>query len=183
MMEPIQASNPQVGNTPRNPRPMLSFGEALRNCWKKFANFKGRARRSEYWWWVLFCTIISGVVKYVDGIFGFTISIHRASFPTLTTLVWLILIIPSLAVKTRRLHDTGHSGWWVVALCVLTVIMKNLSFIFTKVYPEYHISTGYSILIYSLGLLTLLVVCATFYFTVLDSHRGENKYGRSPKYQ
>lgn len=183
MMEPFQASNPQVGNTPRNPRPMLSFGEALRNCWKKFANFKGRARRSEYWWWVLFSTIISGVVKYVDGIFGFTISIHRASFPTLTTLVWLILIIPSLAVKTRRLHDTGHSGWWVVALCVLTVIMKNLSFIFTKVYPEYHISTGYSILIYSLGLLTLLVVCATFYFTVLDSHRGENKYGRSPKYQ
>ena len=73
-------------------------------CWKKYAEFSGRARRQEYWMFFLFNFIAGIAVGIVDGILGTT--------GALSGLYNLAIIIPSLAVAARRLHDTDRSGWW-----------------------------------------------------------------------
>ena len=72
-------------------------------CWKKYATFEGRARRKEYWMFVLFNFIAAFVAGLADGILGTCIL-----FP----LYSLAALVPSLAVMVRRLHDTNRSGWW-----------------------------------------------------------------------
>ncbi len=77
---------------------------------KKYAVFKGRARRKEYWYFTL-CNIIVGMLLgYIDGRIG-TIGAN-ASIGLLGGLYSLAVLIPGLAVFVRRLHDIGKSGWW-----------------------------------------------------------------------
>ena len=76
---------------------------------KKYADFKGRARRKEYWFYVLFYMIILVVLSICDGIIGTRM---ESGFGILTALYLLAVFIPTLAVTVRRLHDTSHSGWW-----------------------------------------------------------------------
>ncbi|MFZ2237722.1 MAG: DUF805 domain-containing protein [Dokdonella sp.] len=77
---------------------------------KKYATFSGRSRRSEYWFFVLFYLIIYVVLAIIDGVAGTMSSESR--FGLLSGLFALAMLIPSLAVGARRLHDTGRSGWW-----------------------------------------------------------------------
>jgi uncharacterized membrane protein YhaH (DUF805 family) len=78
---------------------------------KKYAVFSGRARRQEYWMFVLSNVIIVLFLSIIDGIDG---SDSEGSRSTLTTLYGLAILIPSLAVGVRRLHDSGRSGWWML---------------------------------------------------------------------
>jgi len=73
---------------------------------KKYAVFSGRAQRAEYWYFVLFNMIISIVLGIIDGVIG-SGGILGAIYP-------LAVLIPSIAVSVRRLHDTNHSGWWLL---------------------------------------------------------------------
>lgn len=94
------------------------FLQALR----KFGDFKGRARRSEYWYFTLFVMIFAIVAIVIDGILWET--------PILYILVVLASIVPSLAVAVRRLHDTGHSGWYyLIALIPLAGILLLVWFV------------------------------------------------------
>ena len=77
---------------------------------KKYATFSGRATRSEYWYFALFSAIISLVLILLDKMTG-TYS-AETSMGALNGLYSLAVMIPSVAVTVRRLHDTGHSGWW-----------------------------------------------------------------------
>ncbi|RUO59871.1 DUF805 domain-containing protein [Pseudidiomarina marina] len=79
---------------------------------KKYAVFSGRARRSEYWFFVLFNTIIGFVLGFIDGILGF--SDPDMSIGVLGAIYSLAVLIPSIAVGVRRLHDTDRSGWWLL---------------------------------------------------------------------
>jgi uncharacterized membrane protein YhaH (DUF805 family) len=72
---------------------------------RQYADFTGRARRMEYWMFVLVNTIIWVAILILD-------SVLRTSLPGL--LYWLAILLPSLAVGVRRLHDTGRSGWWLL---------------------------------------------------------------------
>ena len=77
---------------------------------KKYACFSGRARRQEYWLFVLF-NIIAGII--IGVISGVLVSVTNvAAFAFLGTIYNLAVLIPGLAVLFRRLHDTGRSGWW-----------------------------------------------------------------------
>jgi uncharacterized membrane protein YhaH (DUF805 family) len=73
---------------------------------KNYVGFQGRARRKEYWMFVLFSVIFSIVLSIVDAIAGLT--------SALSGLYSLAVLLPSLAVGVRRLHDTGRSGWWLL---------------------------------------------------------------------
>lgn len=80
---------------------------------KKYADFQGRARRSEYWLFFLFTLILGFVVGLIGGIASG--GDPNSSIPlVLSGLLWVALIVPSLAVGIRRLHDTNRSGWWVL---------------------------------------------------------------------
>ena len=95
----------------------MSFVEAVRSGFNNYANFSGRALRSEYWWWVVFVWIASAVASIIDRALGWRVyettvnGMQQGSGPV-AAIVGLALIIPGLAVLVRRLHDTDHSGWW-----------------------------------------------------------------------
>jgi uncharacterized membrane protein YhaH (DUF805 family) len=72
---------------------------------QNFAKFSGRARRSEYWYFVLFNAIFSFVLGFVGGLIN---------FPLIGTIYSVVMLIPSLAVGVRRMHDVGKSGWFLL---------------------------------------------------------------------
>ena len=76
----------------------VSFIEAVKLFFVRYVDFKGRSRRSEYWW-----------ASLAIGLLGSVIS---ATVPTLAGIWSLIVLIPSIAISVRRLHDIGKSGWW-----------------------------------------------------------------------
>jgi uncharacterized membrane protein YhaH (DUF805 family) len=84
----------------------MTFGESISTCFTKYAAFNGRASRSEYWWWFLFTFLVSTGTGLINE--------------TLSALFSLGVMLPSLAVGVRRLHDTDRSGWflllWVIPL-------------------------------------------------------------------
>lgn len=73
---------------------------------KNYAGFSGRAHRKEYWMFLLFNMIIAVVLGFVEGLFG--------SPGILGSLYSLAVLVPSIAVSMRRLHDTGRSGLWLL---------------------------------------------------------------------
>lgn len=179
--------------------PQLTFMEAIWKCNRKYAMFKGRARRSEFWWFGLFVLILMlipmglaiaavGIFGKTENVFCFTILMPVASFG-----VVLWTIIPFLAVLTRRLHDVGRSGWWIVgdiiasaANCVtLNVVLGDAAQVSSihNLQQAFNVSTtGWIVML----LFFLVQIGLSFVILVLslqDSHRGENKYGPSPKYQ
>lgn len=79
-----------------------------------YANFKGRARRNEYWMFVLISFVISLGTWVIDGIM----------FPdagVVNGLYSLAILVPSVAVGIRRLHDTGRSGWWMLLVFAIVI--------------------------------------------------------------
>lgn len=87
----------------------MSFADAIRSVFSKYATFTGRARRSEFWWFVLFSAIVNTVASVLDAAIGNKL---------IEILVALALLLPSLAVTVRRLHDTGRSGWWILIVLI-----------------------------------------------------------------
>jgi uncharacterized membrane protein YhaH (DUF805 family) len=77
---------------------------------KKYAVFEGRARRKEYWFFILFYMIIVFVLALIDGVTG-NINEETGLGP-FSGIFILAMIIPSISVTIRRLHDTDRSGWW-----------------------------------------------------------------------
>jgi uncharacterized membrane protein YhaH (DUF805 family) len=85
----------------------MTLQEAVKSVLANYANFSGRARRSEYWYWALAVFIVEIIVLGV-----------RAVSPTLGQLLYILVLlatlVPTLAVGVRRLHDTGRTGWWLL---------------------------------------------------------------------
>jgi uncharacterized membrane protein YhaH (DUF805 family) len=107
-------------SAPSPATPQMDIGTAVRSVLTQYANFTGRARRSEFWWFYLASVLASIVAAIIDGILG---------FPLFQLVVGLGLIVPQLAVGARRLHDTGKSGWWqLIALVPLVGIIVLIVF-------------------------------------------------------
>jgi uncharacterized membrane protein YhaH (DUF805 family) len=83
----------------------MSFQDAVKICLSKYVDFKGRARRSEYWWFFLFNVIVSIVAGIIDSVIGSSV---------IGLLAALALLLPNIAVAIRRLHDTSRIGWWIL---------------------------------------------------------------------
>ena len=90
----------------------VGFIEAIKLAFVHYADFKGRSRRSEYWWFTLFNIIVSGVLSIALPDFAW---------------IWsLVVLIPGLALCIRRLHDVGKSGWfylWILLPLVGGIIL------------------------------------------------------------
>lgn len=118
---------------------------------RQYADFGGRARRTEFWMFVLVNLIISVVLGIVDTVTG-TANAYAmggaASFSpgVLGSIYGLAVLIPSIAVTVRRLHDTDRSGWWILIQLIPVV-----------------------------GTIVMLV------FVCLEGTRGPNRFGADPK--
>ena len=122
----------------------MGFGQAIKHVFSNYANFNGRASRSEFWWWYLF-VVLGGIIVSIPLNIGLTSSLNNlqvneatntvsggglsglAIFGMIIAVAWsLALIIPTLAVGCRRLHDTDRSGWWWLLYyfcCIIGVIV------------------------------------------------------------
>ncbi len=88
-------------------------------AFRKYAVFKGRSTRSEYWYFTLFNILAVGVFGLIDQLMG-TFNFD-AGYGPLSAIYTLAMILPGLGVSIRRLHDTGRSGWWFM-ITIIPVI-------------------------------------------------------------
>jgi uncharacterized membrane protein YhaH (DUF805 family) len=102
---------------------------------KKYAVFEGRARRKEYWFFVLFNVLISMAMGSIDWLTG---NINpETGLGLFSGLYALGVMIPGMAVSVRRLHDTGRSGWWLLVTFVPVIgAMVFLYFMVLDSNPE-----------------------------------------------
>ncbi|RIN28028.1 DUF805 domain-containing protein [Staphylococcus succinus] len=174
----------------------IGFGQALKLFWKNYINFKGRARRSEYWymalWHLIF--IVPGLILLLIGLTTMITGI--STYNSTTAMVGLILLfiswiyiaiynlatlIPNWAMLIRRFHDTGRT--MVLPLIFLTILIITciLMSIINYQDPEYQYLSSTIIVIVSyvmyivVGVYNIVICC-------LDSERRTNKYGPSHKY-
>jgi uncharacterized membrane protein YhaH (DUF805 family) len=84
---------------------IMGFADAVKSGFNKYVTFTGRAARSEYWFWTLFTVIAQIVAAILDGILG---------FGAIETILSLGLLLPSIAVAARRLHDIDRTAWWIL---------------------------------------------------------------------
>ncbi|MFZ3125466.1 MAG: DUF805 domain-containing protein [Acidovorax sp.] len=80
----------------------MDFVQSVQSCLGQYATFSGRASRSEYWWFFLFQVVVMIIASMLGDV--------------VYSLASLALLLPALAVGTRRLHDIGRTGWWQLLL-------------------------------------------------------------------
>ena len=114
----------------------MNFIQSISTCMRKYVTFSGRATRSEFWWFYFFTVLVNLVATFQASSFASvllerrdmtanesTYFLNNFFFLYLSTITSLILLLPSLAVAARRLHDIGRSGWWIlIAFTVIGII-------------------------------------------------------------
>ncbi len=90
----------------------MTFTAAITSVLTNYANFQGRAIRSEFWYWALFYFLLTLAIDFVSFVVHGIPVIHGL-VAIISVLVGLFLLVPSLAVEVRRLHDLDKSGWWL----------------------------------------------------------------------
>ncbi len=143
--------------------PKMDFITAVKTCFNKYICFTGRARRSEYWWFWLFTFLLSMVTSWISDWVNYAVS--------------LAVFLPSLAVQVRRLHDTGRSGWLLLAPYGLLLLGAVITGIGAGVEVGFLAILG-SIVMFAgvCGFIWILIL------TIYDSNPEPNRYGASPKY-
>lgn len=168
---------------------MMGFGEAVATCFRKYFTFSGRARRPEYWWFVLF---------YVLGALGSVFLVGGVVGPDAGALVYglfvIVIFIPYLAVTWRRLHDVGYAGYWVLmplyillgaavivglAFAAGVINQEQIQALETGADPEPALIAigGLFVIAYLASIIISLVV---FVWTLLGSQKGPNRFGPEP---
>ncbi|MBD33911.1 MAG: DUF805 domain-containing protein [Dehalococcoidia bacterium] len=97
----------------------MNFRIAIIKCFMLYAIFSGRAKRAEFWWFFLFCMIVGLMGSVIDAALGLDAAIGGNG--VFTTLIQLATFLPSIAVGSRRLHDTNRSGWWQLLWIVVFI--------------------------------------------------------------
>ena len=108
---------------------MMSFTDAVRTCLKeKYINFSDRAARSEYWWFALFCWGVAIALSILDNL----IFNDASGYGIFSTIWGLAIVVPSIGVGVRRLHDLDKSGWWLLLSCIPVIGFIILVFWFIQ---------------------------------------------------
>jgi uncharacterized membrane protein YhaH (DUF805 family) len=176
---PFGRPQPPFGAPPpvyNQPPPMMSFGDAIRVCFEKYATFSGRARRAEYWWFYLFTIIVRFGTGILDGIAAGGTKVQPFS-----AIAGLALLVPWLAVWTRRMHDTGRSGFWVLGFCIAIFALIIGIVAGVGIEAETH-QEGAAVMAGICGLGIVGVMIWAIVMVCLDGQRGPNQYGPDPLY-
>ena len=140
---------------------------------KKYAQFSGRAPRAEYWWYYLTLLIAYVVAIFIDRSMGSRV---LGPYGILAVLLWCGLLVPTLAVGVRRMHDTDRTGWWILAPIVPYVIGFTMAGP-AALDPTRLAAEGTAMIFLLLGLVLAIVVLV---FTLLPGTTGPNKHGPDP---
>ena len=147
---------------------------------KKYAVFSGRARRKEFWLFVLFNLLASIILIFADILLG-TFDEETGS-GLLGSIYALGIFIPYLAVTVRRLHDTNKSGWWIL-MPLSTLILAGIlmAILIPMLGAKGANETVVGIAVVFLVITVLATNIAFFVFLVSDSTPGVNRFGNNPK--
>jgi len=181
--------------------PKLTFSEAFRLFFiTNYTNFKGRSRRSEYWWANLLMYIVQMVLSIVvilcfwSVIAGFIAAFqsHTRALPLvggglvigifaaiILVVVELLVLLPSIAGSVRRLHDIGQTGW-LVAIPMGAQLVSNFLISFAQSLNKSE--QAIQVITIICGVLYLAAEGFMIYLYCKDSEKGFNKWGDSPKY-
>lgn len=144
-------------------------------AFERFADFNGRSRRKEYWMFFLFNMLIGMGLSVGDLMLGlFSDTLSMGAFGALYSLV---VLVPSWALAVRRLHDTGRSGWWLVAPLGVAVPMG----VGVALTAAAGAGEGALLLVVPGSLAMAGLAIAVFVFSVLDGQPFPNRYGPDPK--
>ena len=153
----------------------MRFTDSIKTCFRKYVDFTGRAQRSEYWWFLLF-TFAGSIVLGIIASFA----------PVLQFLEWvfsLAVLLPSLAVTARRLHDTNRTGWWIllpIGLGLAGIVAGAVVGVFVSDDDGWRIIASVFLSVAG-GLLGLVVgYLVLLNFLIQPSDPGPNRYGPSP---
>jgi len=133
---------------------MMRLGTAISTCMEKFVTFSGRASRAEYWWFILFTTLLAVIGSLLH--------------PKLYDFVTLTFLVPTLAVGWRRMHDIGRPG----ALVLLPLVGVPLTTLGVMTGMAKLVTIGCGIIILS-GLYCMVLM-------IISGDIGANKYGDDP---
>ena len=173
----------------------MGFLEAIKTCLKKSFVFTGRARRSEFWWWTLFTSVLGfGVSFIIEEIPEDNLAL-MLPFTLGILAFFLYLCIASFAVSTRRLHDIGRSGWWYGATLIfgvvwaIWVVVKIFSIVNGMDVDHIDVESDVFVLTVLKEMIDVILAYILYlgYSIVLlvwyckDSQPGANKYGENPK--
>lgn len=150
----------------------MGFGDAIGEGFFNYMNFRGRAVRAEYWWWVLFAFIVAVVAAVLDALIFW--GWENGPFGLVTSLA---LFFPGLSITVRRLHDTNRSGWWVL-LPLIPLILTIVGFIAAVTLDPFNWFRGPGLLYIggpALLLIAAFVIIMVFMF--LPSNPGNNRFG------
>ncbi len=142
----------------------MGFSDAVAAALGRYATFRGRARRAEYWWFVLFTVGTSLIGSALDMLFGFD------EVGVFGTLFALALLVPGIAVLVRRLHDIDRSGWSALALFLPPALAALVG---VAAGGELGIAVGFAV--------TLALYGTAIYFLTRPGTAGPNRFGDDPK--
>jgi len=138
----------------------------VQKCFRLYFNGKGRARRAEYWWWILFTVALALVATLIDIMaFGFNSYTNQANTQVFNFIASLAVLAPSISVMSRRFHDVGLNGWLVAAVFGAYFVAGMMM---AAAMPIGAVLFGATVLV-------ALVV------TIIPSRPGPNQYGPNPK--
>ena len=163
--------------------PMASFPQAVKLGFKNYFKFSGRATRAEYWWWLLFTVLAGIVLAVVDTLTG-TMGMFGDS-GLLGGLFELGVIVPSLALGVRRLHDINRTGWWlllVFGFFPIAAIGGGILLVSFFLLDNFLILTvlGFAMVIGG-GILGLIGIIVLIVWAIKQGDTGPNKYGPDPR--
>jgi len=158
----------------------LSFADAIKSGFRNYVTFKGRASRSEFWWWTLFAVLVQSVTAALDD--------------TVNSIASLALLLPGIAVNVRRLHDTDRRGTWLI-WPVITLVVGIASFVLFAVAADLDLNDannwdlenkveGAALALLIVGgvalLATLVLGLLNLSFTLMKSDPQMNRFGPPP---
>ena len=111
----------------------MGFGAAIASGFRNYVTTRGRATRSEFWYWTLFSVLAGIAGSIADAIIGS--AAHAGGFSIVAGIVNLALFLPGIAVTIRRLHDTDHSGWWCLLPITIIGIIPYLIWVCSRGTP------------------------------------------------
>jgi len=156
-----------------NPVKKINMLDAVKLFFKNYFNFRGRASRSEYWWFLLAYFIVAFIIAFIEGLLIPNLAIGQSG--PASNLLTLALFIGQLSLTARRLQDRGHTGWWQLAYFVPLIPLIYFAFLFILTEDQAHlISAGLVSVLWIIILITFIVVLC------LPPKEDENKWGRNP---
>jgi len=155
----------------------MGFGEAILTCFRKYVTFQGRARRSEFWFFVLFTVLASFPANIIDVILS-----TRGRVGPVSTLLSVIFFLPTLSVGVRRLHDVNRPGWLLGGLYLYAAATLAVTFaLSTQAANAVPDTRGMRIAV-ALAMFFVLAVYAIWLFVLnfMKGTSGPNRYGPDP---